>query len=258
MRISPQNAICFVTSTIRGRQLQRRARDLRINRNGSRRFLCPICRYEGDFLPVGEREHALCPQCYSMERHRLQWVVVQKLGAEHDFSTMSLLHIAPEPSLARELKKKFGGYTSAVLGGQGADLDIDLRRAALPTASFDVVYASHVLEHIDDDVAAIAEIRRILRPAGFAVLPVPILCHWTVEYGKAVPEEAFHVRAPGPDYFDRFKDFAKVEVWTSSDFDERYQTWAIEDRTLRTDRVPTEARLSYGTRHADMVPICFV
>lgn len=258
MRISVNVATSFVAAMISGRRLQRRARTLRLNRNQSRRFLCPICRYEGEFLPIAEREHAICPQCFSMERHRLQWLVVQELAKEHELSTLSLLHIAPEPSLGRELQARFGSYTTGVLGGHGTDLDLDLRHVSLPAACFDVLYASHVLEHIDDDASAIAEIRRILRPGGFAVLPVPLLCHWTVEYGKPVPEEAFHVRAPGPDYFDRFKDFVKVKVWSSCDFDERYQTWAIEDRTLPTDRVPPGARLAYGARHIDMVPVCFV
>lgn len=240
------------------RRVNRQARQLILNRNLSRRFLCPICLFEGDFLSIGAREHALCPQCFSMERHRLQWMVVQELAKDHDFSRMSLLHIAPERSLARELAGRFGRYTSAVLGGHGTDLDLDLRHTTLPDASFDVVYASHVLEHIDDDASAIAEIRRILRRGGFAVLPVPILCRWTVEYGEAVPEEEHHVRAPGPDYFERYKDFADLKVWTSSDFDERYQTWAIEDRTLPSPRVPADARLAYGIRHMDLVPVCFV
>ncbi len=41
-------------------------------------------------------------------------------------------------------------------------------------ASYDVAIAHHVLEHIDDDRAAMREIFRILRPGGFAILTVPI------------------------------------------------------------------------------------
>src|SRR5512146_3405952 len=34
---------------------------------------CPICGYEGRFWSFGElpRAEALCPQCFSLERHRL-------------------------------------------------------------------------------------------------------------------------------------------------------------------------------------------
>jgi SAM-dependent methyltransferase len=40
-------------------------------------------------------------------------------------------------------------------------------------AAFDVVFFHHVLEHIPDDRAALAEVRRILAPGGFLVLGVP-------------------------------------------------------------------------------------
>lgn len=41
------------------------------------------------------------------------------------------------------------------------------------TGAFDAVLALDVLEHLDDDVAAMREIRRILRPGGVAVISVP-------------------------------------------------------------------------------------
>jgi SAM-dependent methyltransferase len=40
-------------------------------------------------------------------------------------------------------------------------------------AAFDAVVASDVLEHIDDDSSAVAEITRVLRPGGSAVISVP-------------------------------------------------------------------------------------
>lgn len=39
--------------------------------------------------------------------------------------------------------------------------------------AFDAVVASDVLEHIEDDVAAAAEIARVLRPGGTAIISVP-------------------------------------------------------------------------------------
>ena len=38
---------------------------------------------------------------------------------------------------------------------------------------FDVIFFNHVLEHIPDDVAALREVRRILKPGGLLVLGVP-------------------------------------------------------------------------------------
>lgn len=80
---------------------------------------------------------------------------------------------------------------------------LDLRSLPYDAASFDLVYASHVLEHIDD-WAALGEIFRILAPGGVAVLPVPLVVENTVEHHSPNPFEAEHVRAPGPDYFGRY------------------------------------------------------
>jgi SAM-dependent methyltransferase len=70
--------------------------------------------------------------------------------------------------------------------GRGVDRREDLTHLSFPDGSFDLVYASHVLEHILDDQSAIREIRRVLSVGGVAVLPVPIISNSTVEYGKPI------------------------------------------------------------------------
>lgn len=52
-------------------------------------------------------------------------------------------------------------------------LQFDLRDCPLPDASIDLVTALNVLEHIDDDARAMAQIARILRPGGVAHIEVP-------------------------------------------------------------------------------------
>jgi SAM-dependent methyltransferase len=49
----------------------------------------------------------------------------------------------------------------------------DLLSLPFPDASFDVVMASEVLEHIPDDDVAMAEISRVLRPGGRVAVTVP-------------------------------------------------------------------------------------
>lgn len=44
---------------------------------------------------------------------------------------------------------------------------------AVPDASYGYVYSSNVLEHIQDDVGALRELRRVLRPGGRLMLYVP-------------------------------------------------------------------------------------
>jgi SAM-dependent methyltransferase len=64
--------------------------------------------------------------------------------------------------------------TSEVAPGLGADLVLDVR--AMPTiadASYDAVFCSGVLEHVDDYQAAVRECYRILRPSGLFLVGVP-------------------------------------------------------------------------------------
>lgn len=49
----------------------------------------------------------------------------------------------------------------------------DTFRLPFPDHSFDCVIAAEILEHLDDDEAALAEIRRVLKPAGTLGVSVP-------------------------------------------------------------------------------------
>lgn len=51
----------------------------------------------------------------------------------------------------------------------------DLTNLSYPSASFDLVLHTEVLEHLQDVERAIAECRRILKPSGFALFTVPLI-----------------------------------------------------------------------------------
>ena len=131
---------------------------------------------------------------------------------------------------------------------ENVDVKCDMTELPFEDGTFDFIFASHVLEHISNDMKALSEIKRILRPGkSIAVLPVPIVCEKTLEYSEPNPLESGHVRSPGKDYFERYlKHFAKVKIFTSSDFAESYQTFIYEaDNTL-------------GDKRDDYVPVCFL
>jgi SAM-dependent methyltransferase len=60
-------------------------------------------------------------------------------------------------------------------GSHTARLRGDAARLPFEDDSFDLVVALDVLEHLDDDLAAARELRRVLRPGGAAVVFVPAL-----------------------------------------------------------------------------------
>jgi SAM-dependent methyltransferase len=230
---------------------------------GRPRFECPLCGYLGPFRDLdgfaGRRRHAECPGCGALERHRLQQVILLQVLNTRDVSQKKMLHFAPEPFFRGFFFTRFGGYETADLCMKGVDHLVDLQKLPFKDASFDFVFASNVLEHVPDDLLAIREIRRILKPDGLAVLPVPVVAEKTIEYPAANPHEAFHFRAPGFDYDQKFKAFfSRVACFTSESVPEKYQPFIYEDRShWPTREMPLRPPMA-GVRHLDVVPVCYV
>ncbi len=200
---------------------------------------CPIC--ETSFLtflpfavpPDTPRANALCPKCGSLERTRVYW---QYLQSKPDFfaSPRKILHVAPESVLFRRFKNSGGfeyypvdkfteGYRYPV-----GTINMDIMDIDYPDNYFDFILCSHVLEHVENDMVAITELCRVMKPGGFGILQVPLnldLPHTFEDKTIVDPQaraEAFgqfdHVRQYGRDYADRLRaggfsvqidDFAK-------------------------------------------------
>ena len=240
---------------------QRIAKARTRERGDDARFVCPVCGYRGIFIdapgPLGARKYGSCPECGSMERHRLQAMALDLILAGFEPEIKSALHFAPEPGLAKILRRRFGRYRTSDIAGGDVDIVGDMRDLPIADASFDFVFASHVLEHIAEDRRAIGELYRILKPGGIAVLPVPIVCEETIEYPGPVASEDGHVRGPGPDYFDRYwESFDAVQVLTSADFPEDRQLYIHEDRSDAPNPATPYRTPMFGERHLDYVPVC--
>ena len=57
--------------------------------------------------------------------------------------------------------------------GYGKVTQGDVCRLPFPDATFDVVLATDIVEHVDDDLGALTEIRRVLKPSGRVLITVP-------------------------------------------------------------------------------------
>ncbi len=181
---------------------------------------CPICQHRYRvFLPYGRinpRPNALCPHCLSLERHRLIWLYLQK--QTHFFQQkLSVLHIAPEPCFMHRFEKIHGDtYITADIESPLAKVKMDIHQIPFPANHFDVVLCNHVLEHVANDIKAMGEICRVLKPGGFAILQVPFFSPIpdttfedpTITEARA-REKAFgqddHVRKFGKDYPQRIE-----------------------------------------------------
>jgi len=72
--------------------------------------------------------------------------------------------------------------------GYNAILDQhNLERESLPFADqqFDVVIASHILEHLEDDGAALADWYRLLKPGGLLLVGVPMHLGWVAAMARS-------------------------------------------------------------------------
>lgn len=232
-----------------------------LNRS-KQKFECPICNYFGPFADLdsfaGLRKHAMCPRCGALERHRLQYLTVRDVLAGRNLQELRILHVAPEKCMRQYFACRSSRYETTDLYMEGVDHRADIRQLPFSDGSYDLVYCSHVLEHIREDRKAVAEIQRVLRPGGLAMLPVPVVCEKTIEYPEPNPREAGHVRAPGQDYFELYKDFfSKVQVYRSGSFSEKYQLFVYEDRTVWPTKECPLRRPMRGERHEDFVPVCY-
>ena len=142
---------------------------------------CPLCGYQGYFRAHGAppRFDARCPQCGSLERHRLValWLALNRGKIEG----RRVLHFAPEPALRGLFQPLASQYLSADAAPGRADRQLDITAIDLPDGSFDVIFCSHVLEHVDD-ARALAQIRRVLSSDGILIVSTPVVDAWERTY----------------------------------------------------------------------------
>jgi len=149
----------------------------RLNTGGPRR--CNICGWSGaEFVGVAHVESALCPVCGSSARDRfLLWCSARTPSARPGHR-LSVLETSPRMGADyRAMMRRHFDYRASDfdLGAHRADIQIDLQDIALPDASLDLLLTPHVLEHVPDTAAALAEIHRVLAPSGRMYLQVPLV-----------------------------------------------------------------------------------
>lgn len=148
------------------------------------RVTCPCCERSFDrFLEFRRRANAECPNCFSLERHRLLWLYLRD---QRDLLTepTRLLHFAPELWLSRTLSRRPNiRYASVDKYAGGVMAKADMTALPFRDEAFDVILEVHVIQNIEDDVSALRELRRVMRTGGWAILQE------NLDYGRATTVE---------------------------------------------------------------------
>jgi len=140
---------------------------------------CPVCGGKfSRFLSYGSdlahRENVLCPKDLTLERHRLMWLYLKDHSDFFTAEKLNVLHIAPEQCFHGLFKKQSNlNYLTGDLVSPLADIHFDLHHIPLEDNRFDVVFCNHVLEHVDDALACMKELHRVLKPGGWGIMQVP-------------------------------------------------------------------------------------
>jgi SAM-dependent methyltransferase len=221
-----------------------------INFKSKYKYLCPICNYYGPFKDKKNRLRAKCPKCGELERARIAKLTLMQIYTPYIASQIDVLHISPENFLKKYFKKYFKSYISSDLYREDVDHQFDIQNIPYEDNSFDLIFASHVLEYVENDQQAIREIKRVLRPGGLAFLPVPMLHKKTIDFEKRPPKKRI-IRETGEDYFDRYREvFSEVTVYDASSFDKKYN--------LTIDIKADKETNSYEGEHQlpNLLPVC--
>jgi SAM-dependent methyltransferase len=209
-----------------GRQVRR---GLQVVAHLGTRYTCPLCGYRSrshKWIGVASsvltgRRRAGCYNCGATDRERLVFTYLAEEFRLFTSRERRILHIAPEACLSSRIRKH--NFQQYVCGDKFAPgyhypshvINLDVLQLPFADNSFDLVICNHVLEHIQDDRAAMRELLRVLSPGGQAILQVPFAKHEPKTYEDPTVtdpkrrEQLFgqhdHVRLYGSDYGERLE-----------------------------------------------------
>jgi predicted SAM-dependent methyltransferase len=194
------------------------------------------------------RSNALCPGTLSLERHRLLWLYLNS-NSKIENQKLKVLHVAPEQVFFKKFKKfNSWTYTTTDLNSPLADVKANLCNLPFKDECFDLILCNHVLEHIVDDIKAMEEIYRVLKPKGKAIIQVPL------NKKKKISYENYEITDPKERSF-HFGQYDHVRIY-GMDFFERLSSVGFKyEKVDFTSTLTDEEIIKYGLIKGELIPV---
>ncbi len=133
-------------------------------------YQCNICNFKMSHFIKLKNKDRICPKCGSLARTRNLWNLL-----ENEIQGKTILHFSPSPSLKTKIESlnNIKYVTSDYAGEFEATKRLNIESIDEPNDSYDLVICYHILEHIENDIKAMKELHRIIKPKGKCIIQTP-------------------------------------------------------------------------------------
>lgn len=135
------------------------------------KYQCTICKTKlRDWIILPNLDQ-ICPHCGSLSRDRRLWQLIE---VNYLSNGIKVLDFSPSRSLFREWKKQNVTYKATDLSGDFiSENQYDITSIPEKDGTFDLIVCYPVLEHVIEDLTAMRELHRVLKPTGVLVVQTP-------------------------------------------------------------------------------------
>lgn len=219
-----------------------------------RRFECPCCGWHvRGFMNRGGwsvyNDDGYCPRCNGKARHRRLWLFLRERTKFFD-SGNRVLDIGPSLGLSKALASRDDlDYVTVATEANTPRLSIlgDVENLPFADRSFDVVICQHVLEHVTDDRRSLAEIRRVLKDDGWAIISAPVRLDQLTYEDPSITDPEERLRA--------FGERSHVR-WYGHDLSDRLSAAGLDASLDRGDTIEDADRKRFGLRLDENLFVC--